>query len=232
MPEMMVKSHDNQEFKAYVALPAQLPAPAVVVIQEIFGINDVMRKKSDWLAEKGYIAICPDLFWRIEHGIELTDQTDEEWQKAFDLFQKFDVDRGVKDLEATLKFIAKHEDCNGNVGCLGYCLGGKLAYLMSTRTDIDASVSYHGVGIEELLDEANNITKPLMMHIAGQDDFVPPEAQEKIMGGLKDCAPVTIHHYPDMNHAFTRFGGAHYDEEQAQIADNFSLHFLEENLKR
>ena len=232
MAAMMIKTPDGQEFKAYVAMPTQLPAPAVVVIQEIFGVNDVMRKKTDWLAEQGYIAICPDLFWRIEPNIELTDKTDAEWKKAFDLFQKFDVDMGIQDLEATRQMIAAHTDCNGKVGCLGYCLGGKLAYLMSTRTKIDASVSYHGVGIEDLLGEAKNIAKPLMMHIAGQDDFVPAEAQEKIMDELKDYAPISIHHYPDMNHAFTRFGGAHYDEEQARIADDFSLQFLEKNLKR
>lgn len=231
MTEMMINADDEGSFKAYVAMPETTPAPAVVVIQEIFGVNEVMRKKCDWLASQGYIAICPDLFWRIEPGIELTDQSEEEWERAFELLQIFDVESGIEDLESARKAIKENTECNGKVGTLGYCLGGKMAYLMSTRTDIDASVSYHGVGLDVLLHEAENIKKPLMIHIAGKDDFVPEDAQQRIMEGLKDNPHVTIHHYPEMNHAFTRFGGDHYDEEQAKIADDRSLAFLAESLK-
>lgn len=232
MTEMMINAKDDGSFKAYVAMPEKTPAPAVIVIQEIFGVNEVMRKKCDWLASQGYIAVCPDLFWRIEPGIDITDQTEEEWERAFELFQIFDVESGIEDLEATREAIKENTECNGSVGCLGYCLGGKLAYLMSTRTPIEASVSYHGVGLDILLHEAENITNPLMMHIAGQDDFVSEDAQQRIMEGLRDNELVTIHHYPEMNHAFTRFGGDHYDEKQAKIADDRSLAFLAENLHK
>ena len=157
MPDITIHAENGEQFKAYIAMPKTLPAPAVLVIQEIFGVNEVMRKKTDWIASQGYIAICPDLFWRIEPNIQITDQTDAEWQQAFGLFKAFDVDMGIQDLKSTLKAARDLPDCNGKVGCLGYCLGGKLAYLMATRTDIDASVGYHGVGLEELLEEADNI---------------------------------------------------------------------------
>lgn len=230
MTDMMIHADDGGSFKAYVAMPAKLPAPAILVIQEIFGVNTVMRKKCDWLASQGYIAVCPDLFWRIEPDIQLTDQTEEEWKRAFKLFQTFDVESGVKDLDATLRAVRALPDCTGKVGDLGYCLGGKLAYLMAARTDIDASVGYHGVGLDELLDEAENIKKPLLLHIAGKDEYVPPEAQKKITDGLAGYNQVSIFNYPEMDHAFTRFGGAHYDEEQAKIADDRTLDFLSKTL--
>lgn len=227
---MMIHADNGGSFKAYVAMPGKRPAPAVIVIQEIFGVNAVMRKKCDWLASQGYIAICPDLFWRIEPDIQLTDQTEAEWKRAFELFQTFDVNAGVKDLQATLNAARALPDCTGKVGDLGYCLGGKLAYLMATRTDVDASIGYHGVGLDELLDEAANIQTPLLLHVAGKDEFVPPEAQKKTAEGLADNNLVTIYDYPEMNHAFTRFGGAHYDEEQARIADDRTLDFLSRTL--
>ncbi len=232
MPDMMINAENGGSFKAYVATPETLPAPAVLIIQEIFGVNDVMRKKTDWLASQGYIAVCPDLFWRIEPYIQLTDQTDAEWQRAFELFKAFDVDQGVKDLEAAKLAVENLSDCTGDVGCLGYCLGGKLAYLLAARTKIDASIGYHGVGLEGLLNEASAIKTPLMLHTAGKDDYVPPAAQEKITSSLSGHPKITIHNYPKMNHAFTRFGGAHYDEAQAKIADERTLKFLAKHLKR
>ncbi|HIF25346.1 MAG TPA: dienelactone hydrolase family protein [Micavibrio sp.] len=224
--DIMIPAKGGGSFKAYVAMPEKLPAPTVVVIQEIFGINQVMRDKCKWLAEEGYIAVCPDLFWRIEPGIELTDKTEEEWQQAFDLFGKFNVDLGVEDLRATEHTFKGHAHSTGRVGCLGYCLGGKLAYLMATRTGVDASVGYYGVGLNELLDEAKNISKPLMLHIAEEDGFVDKEAQAQIKEGLKDIPQVTMHSYPGLDHAFSREGGQHYDAEGAKLANERSLQFL------
>ncbi|MEM6781625.1 MAG: dienelactone hydrolase family protein [Pseudomonadota bacterium] len=230
MSFLTIPAKDGGDFKAYVAMPAQTPAPAVVVIQEIFGINAVMREKCDWLASQGYIAICPDLFWRIEPGIELTDQTDEEWALAFELFQAFDVDKGIEDLRATKHTIRGHADSTGKVGCMGYCLGGKLAYLMATRSDINASVGYYGVGIQDILNEAENIQNPLMLHIAEEDEYVDKDAQAKIKDTLNGNDHVTLHSYAGMDHAFSRPGGAHYNAEAATLADGRTLEFLKANL--
>lgn len=226
---LTIKTPDG-EFSAYVARPAAAKAPAVVVIQEIFGVNAVMRETADWLAGEGYLAICPDLFWRIEPGIDITDKTKAEWDRAFELFGLFDADKGVADIAATLSAIRADPGCTGKVGAVGYCLGGKLAYLTAARTDIDAAVSYYGVGLDALTGEAGNIRKPLLMHIAGEDGFVPKEAQAAIHAALDGNPLITIHDYPGRDHAFARHGGEHYDAADAGKANARTLAFFKGNL--
>lgn len=230
MTSITIPGKDGGAFSAYVAMPAKTPAPVVVMIQEIFGVNGVMRAKCDGMARRGFIAVCPDLFWRIEPGIELSDRKEKELQRAFELFGLFDVDKGIEDLRATEHTFKGHAYGNGKVGCVGFCLGGKLAFLMACRTNIDVSVSYYGVGLDALLPEAAKIKKPLMLHIAEKDKFVPPEAQRKIIGGLKDNGLVTAHLYPGTDHAFAREGGEHYDGAAAELADRRSFEFLARHL--
>jgi carboxymethylenebutenolidase len=218
------------EFGAYIALPDTTPAPGIVVAQEIFGVNQVMRDICDWLAGQGYVAACPDLFWRIEPGIQLTDKTEAEWARAFELFNLFDVDKGIEDMKKTLAQLRGHEACNGRAGTIGYCLGGKIAYLMATRSDADCNVSYYGVGLDELLGEAWQIRKPLLMHMASKDQFVPPEAQQKIRAALDDHSQISLHVYDGQDHAFARVGGEHYEAAAATLANNRTLAFLKEHL--
>ena len=203
--------------------------PVLIVLQEIFGVNAVMRELCDDYAAQGFTAICPDLFWRIEPGIQITDKTEEDWQKAFDLFGQFDVDAGIRDVAATIAQ-ARAEGAD-KVGAVGYCLGGQLAYLTACRTDADACVGFYGVNIQTLLDEAATISHPLMLHIAGQDEFVPPQAQGQIMESLAGHGLVTIHHYAERDHAFARPGGAHYHAEDAELANSRTLNFMNQNLK-
>jgi carboxymethylenebutenolidase len=217
-------------FSAYVARPTAAKAPAVVVIQEIFGVNAVMREITDGLAGQGYLAICPDLFWRIEPGIDITDQTDAEWKRAFELFNAFDVDAGVGDIAATIKQVRGDAGCSGKVGAVGFCLGGLLAFLTACRTDADASVSYYGVGIENRVAEAEKLARPLLMHIAEEDQFVPKPAQQLILQALKDHPHVEIHTYPGCDHAFARPGGQHYDEAAARLAGGRTLTFFQKAL--
>lgn len=217
------------DFKAYCAKPGNGQGPALIVIQEIFGINKVMRDICDGLAEEGYIAICPDLFWRIEPGIELTDQTEEEWSKAFELFNKFDVEKGIHDIGSTISH-ARKLSANGKVGAVGYCLGGLLSYLTACRTDADACVGYYGVNIPAFLEGAAAIKGRLMLHIAGQDQFVDAEAQAKMHAGLESHPHVTLHDYPDQDHAFARVGGEHFDADAARIANTRTRDFLKTHL--
>jgi carboxymethylenebutenolidase len=229
MPDIQVQGPDGS-FSAYVAMPKATPAPALLVIQEIFGVNDVMRELCDQYAGRGYVAICPDLFWRIEPGVQLTDKTDAEWQKAFDLMGKFDPDKGVEDLQATLAHARGLQECNGKGGSVGYCLGGKLAFMMACRSDAECNVAYYGVGLDALLDEATHISRPLLMHVATEDKFVPKDAQAKIQEALKDHAFVTIFAYEGQNHAFAREGGEHYDPKAAELANERTLDFLKQHL--
>lgn len=231
--EVSITAHDGGAFSAFMTWPeTDLPAAAIVVIQEIFGVNQNMRDICEHLSQAGYIAICPDLFWRQQPGIQLTDQTEAEWQKAFQLYQGFDVDLGVADLKSTLAYVRKLKDCTGKVGTIGYCLGGKLAYMMATRSDADCNVSYYGVGIDALLNEAKNIQNPLLMHIAERDQFVPLDAQQRILATLNQHPQVEIHVYPDVDHAFARIGGDHYDKEAAHQANFRTADFLATHLTR
>lgn len=224
-----IKTPDGS-FSGYLSKPESGagPKPGIVVIQEIFGVNQVMRDLTDWYASQGYVALCPDLFWRIEPGIDITDKTEEEWKQAFDLFGKFDVEKGTADIAATIDTLRPMT--SGKVGAVGYCLGGQLAYLTACHTSSDASVGYYGVNIQNRLDDAKGIKTPLMLHVAGKDEFVPPEAQEQIVSGLRDNAQVTIHRYPDMDHAFARPGGAHYDKKTADEANDRTIKFFQRHL--
>src|SRR6266566_9969430 len=199
-----VKSLDGGEFDAYLKLPAGGYGPGVVVLQEIFGVNEFLRNVCDWYAAHGFVAICPDLFWRQERGVELTDQTEAGWQRAFELYQGLDEAKAVEDSAAALEFLRKHPACNGRVGAVGFCLGGKLAWLLSVHFKPDCAVGYYGVGIEKSLNEVLGLESPLMLHLAGKDDHCPPEAQKQIHAALDSKPFVTIHDYPESEHAFSR----------------------------
>jgi len=231
-PFSMTIDTPDGSFGAYVAAPAGAgPFPAIVVIQEIYGVNVVMRGVADHFASLGYLAVCPDLFWRIEPGIDLTDQTDAGNKRAFELFGIFDVDKGVDDIAATLKAVRVDPRSNGKVGAVGYCLGGLLAYLTATRTDADAAVGYYGVSIDGRLEEAEKLAAPLMLHIAEEDEFVNKDAQARMIAGLGNHPHVTLHTYPGRSHAFARVGGAHYDAADAATANGRTDAFFEKALK-
>ena len=213
-----VKSFDDGEFDAYLALPAAGYGPGIVVLQEIFGVNQFMRDVCDWYAARGFVAICPDLFWRQERGVDISDKTDADRKKAFELYQGLDETKAVEDSAAAVEFLRKHPSCNGRVGAVGFCLGGNLAWLLSVRFTPDCAVGYYGVSIEKTLNEAGNLKSPLMLHIAGKDQHCPPEAQKQIHQALDSNRLVTIHDYPRQDHAFGRPGGAHYDAPAAELA--------------
>ena len=224
-----IKTPDGA-FGAYLARPAAAKAPAIVAIQEIFGVNAVMRGVCDALARQGFLAICPDLFWRIESGVDITDQSQAEWDKAFKLYNAFDVDLGVQDIAATIAFVRTLPASTGRVGAVGYCLGGLLAFLTATRTDVDAAVGYYGVGIESRLDEAEKLAEPLMLHIAEEDQFVPKPAQAMIIGALKNHPHAQIFTYAGRDHAFARPGGDHYDRADAAKANERTLALFKQAL--
>src|SRR5712692_803270 len=225
-----VKSFDGGEFDAYIALPAGGYGPGIVVLQEIFGVNEYMRQVADWYAAHGFVALVPDLFWRQEPGIQLTDQTEADWQKAFALYQGLDEAKAVEDSAAAVEFLRKHPACSGRVGAVGFCLGGNLAYLLSVRFKPDCAVGYYGVSIEKTLNEAKNLGSPLTLHVAGKDQYCPPEAQKQIHDTLDSNPLVTIHDYPEQDHAFGRTGGEHYDASAAELANLRTLEFFVRNL--
>ncbi|AHE56687.1 dienelactone hydrolase family protein [Sphingomonas sanxanigenens] len=212
-------------FNAYVAQPEGGPRAAIIVIQEIFGVNTGIRQKCDKLAAEGYLAVAPDLFWRIEPGIELDPDVPEQMQRGFELYGLFDQAKGISDIEATIRF-ARAASGGRKVGCVGYCLGGRLAYMTAARTDIEASVGYYGVGIDALLGERHAIAHPLLLHVAGADRFVNAEAQKAMREGLADQPKVEILTYDGLDHGFATEMGDRRDEAAAELADRRTAAFF------
>lgn len=217
---------------AYLAVPDQKPVGAIIAIMEIWGVNDTMRAHAHEFAQAGYICLVPDLFWRQEPGVELSDHNPDDVQKAFDLYYYFDYDLGVRDMEDTMKYLRTIEGGNGKVGSVGYCLGGKLCFLMCCRTDIDCAVAYYGTYIEHAIKEAPNLRRPFCWHMAQKDRWVQTEVCAFIERKISPNPLVTIHKYPNADHAFARHGGKTYSEPEAVEALEKSIQFFDQHLKQ
>src|SRR6516225_5442682 len=216
-----VKAKDGGNFKAYLATPAKGSGPGIVLLQEIFGINAYIRSVADYYAEEGYVVLAPDLFWRIEPGIELG-FTDADRQKAFAYREKFDVDKSVEDIGATIAALKGLPECKGKIGAIGFCLGGLLAYLSASRLGVDCAVSYYGVGIERALNEASKIRCPMVFHIAEKDKYTPPEVVDAIKKSFAERPEIEVYVYPGVDHAFSRKGGNNFDKPAAMMAHSRS----------
>jgi len=217
------------EIPAYRAAPQGTPRGAVIVIPEIFGVNDGIAAKCDGWAELGYLSLAPDLFWRFAPGEELDPDVEAEFKQAIDNMMKFDPDDGVKDIEALIKYIRATERVE-KVGVVGFCLGGRLAYMVAARTDADASVGYYGVMIDQMLNEAHAIARPLLLHVPTADHFVGPEAQRAMHEALDPHPRVTLYDYEGLDHGFAATSGNRRDEAGAQLADRRTRDFFAENI--
>ncbi|UVO50981.1 dienelactone hydrolase family protein [Sphingomonas sp. SUN019] len=231
MTDVTIETLDHTgSFNAYRADPAGAPTAAIIVIQEIFGVNPGIRSKCDRLAEQGYLAIAPDLFWRIEPGVQLDPDVTPEFDRALALMGQFDQDKGVADIEATIRFARGELGAGGKVGAVGYCLGGRLAFMTAARTDVDASVGYYGVGIDGLLGEKHAIAHPMLLHVPEEDHFVDKAAQRRMHEGLDDHPKVTIFDYPGEDHGFATEFGERRADEAAKLADERTEKFFAANL--
>jgi carboxymethylenebutenolidase len=219
----------DASFGAYVARPEGTARGAIIVIQEIFGVNPGIRQKCDKLAAEGYLAVAPDLFWRLKPEVSFDPDVESEFQSALTMMGQFDQDAGIRDIEATIHHIRRTLGV-ARVGCVGYCLGGRLAFMTAARTDIDASVGYYGVGIDGLLSEKHAIARPLMLHIPTADGFVPRETQEAMHAGLDDHPQVTLHDYEGLDHGFATEHGQRRNAEAAELADGRTAAFFAEHL--
>jgi carboxymethylenebutenolidase len=221
---------EGGEFSAYVAKPARTPAPAVVVLHEVFGVNDDIRQTCRELADAGFIAIAPELFWRQERGVDLNTWSEAEWKKGLALYTAYDRDTGVRDVIATARAARQIEGASGEVGVIGFCLGGLLTYLTAARHELDAAVAYHGGDTESYLNEAQAITAPLLMHLAEEDEYISKDAQARIKAALAPVPNATVYSYPGQNHAFARHTGVHYNAQAAALANGRTTAFLAEHL--
>ena len=226
-----IEGHDGA-FAAYIARPKALPAPAVVVLRELFGVNADIRKTCDELAEQGLITVAPDLFWRQEPGVELNVTSEADWQHGLRLYQAYERDAGAKDVKDTIDAVRSLPEYNGKVAILGYCLGALMVFLTAVRYDgFDAAVAYHGGDTEKYLGELDGLTAPLLMHLAEEDEFISKTAQAEIKAALAKKPHATVYSYPGQNHAFSRHNGAHYNAAAAALAKTRTSEFLNRELR-
>lgn len=218
-------------FGAYIARPEGLPAPGVVVLQELFGVNSDIRKTCDELAEQGFLAVAPDLFWRQEPGVDLSVNSEPDWQHGLRLYQAYDRDAGARDVKDTAEALAKLPECAGKVAVLGYCLGALMTFLTAARYGVDAGVAYHGGDTEKYLGEIDGLRAPLLMHLAEEDEFISKQAQAAIKAALAGRPNAIVYSYPGQNHAFSRHNGKHYNAAAAALAHERTYEFLRQRLR-
>lgn len=230
MQDSLTIQTPDGSFNCYVARPAAAMAPVVVVIQEIFGVNAGIRSIADDYAAKGYIAVAPDLFWRTEPGLSMSESSEGDWAKGFALYSAYDFDKGVQDIAATVAAARTMAGASGKVGVTGYCLGGLMTFLTAAREDADAFVAYYGGGTEKYVHEGVNIKRPLLYHLAGEDEYIGKDAQAAINAALSTNPNVELHTYPGRNHAFARPGGSHYDAADATLANARTDAFFKQHL--
>jgi carboxymethylenebutenolidase len=215
-----VTGRDGASFKAYLATPAKGSGPGILLLQDIFGINQYIRDVADFYAEEGYVVLAPDLFWRLEPGLEL-DET--QFDQAFALYQRFDIAAAVEDIVASVAALRARSECVGKVGALGFSLGGGLAYLTAAHAGVDCAVGYYGVGIERQLDLEPRIACPLLLHFGAEDKFVPETAREQIKAAFAGRGDVEIQVYPGVDHAFARPYGHAFNKPAALMAQSRTI---------
>jgi len=221
---------EGGSLRAYVEYPAAGSGPVIVVLHEVFGVNDDMRASCRELAEQGFVALVPELFWRQERGVDMSHWTPAEVDKAIALYEAYDRDQGAKDIAGVMKFASTLAGGSGKVGLVGFCLGGLMTYLVSARHGTDFAVAYYPGAAENYLSEADEIRTPLMIHVGEDDEYISADAQAAIKDAVSANPNVTVYSYPGCGHAFARHTGTRYDAAAASLANERTSQFLKDNL--
>lgn len=219
----------NDRFGGYLALPKRSNGPAVIIIQEIFGVNAHIRAVADQYAADGYVALAPDVFWRTRPRVELAYEGADR-DTGIELLQKTDVNLAVADIGAAADLLRARPEVEGRVAAIGYCFGGSLAYLAAAAGKVDAAVAYYGGGIQNALDVADEITQPILFHYAENDHGIPLSAVEQVEARFAGRRNATFHVYPGAEHGFNCPDRASYNQRAAALAHGRTLIFLAEHL--
>jgi len=220
-----IRAVDGRSFFSYMSLSARPNGNAVIVLQEIFGVTDTIRAVADRYAAEGYLALAPDLFWRIEPGVELAHDKAGVAQ-AFEYLERFDEVAGIEDIGRAVAHVRAMPGFSGRIAVLGLCLGGKLAYRCAARLNVDAAVGFYGVGIEDHLAEATALRCPLMLHYGGRDRYATPAAVDRIEAALPSPPRAVLYRYPEADHGFYTRGAA----ADADVAHARTREFLQTEL--
>lgn len=213
---------------AYQRGPAAADAPAVLVLQEIFGVNGNMRRIVDRFAEQGFHAVAPDLFWRQQPGIDLDPEQPESHERAMALMNGYVGDaRNLDDLKHIVASLRKQ---HRKVGVVGYCLGGRMSLICWLHAEVDAAVVYYGVYMTAAMNDATLPATPLLMHLGATDPLNPPEEQQKVAERLGQATSARLHIHEGVGHAFARSGGSTYAAQAAEPAERETIAFLKTHL--
>lgn len=236
MGEMVTLGSENgRDFQGYLARPRQAQGPGVVVLQEIFGVNAFIRSVADRFAAAGFFSLAPELYWRQQSGVQLNSDDPEDVQRALALLGGLTEEQTVADCERAVHYLRAQPGVTGKCAAMGYCLGGKLSYLLAARSSIDAGIAYYGTYIQHALHEAANMKAPILLHIAAEDVLCPPEAQQQIIARMNEVRPsmstdIDVFIYEGAKHGFSRTDRSCYTEAAAQLADQRTLQFLQKHL--
>jgi carboxymethylenebutenolidase len=226
-----IKSRDGGSFSAYFSSPDDAPRPGLAICTEVFGVNAHMRSVAERFAAQGFAALVPDLFWRIEPGLEIP-YDKEGLKRGSEIVAAFDMDRGAEDLGEAIGVLRQSRQCNGKIGVVGFCVGGALAYLAAARSGVDAAVSYYGKGIENYLAEAERIRCPMVLHFGGADRFIPPALIDRIASALAHRPKIAVYTYPGVDHGFNSEDRPAYNAEVAKLAMQRTLAVLNEGVSK
>ncbi|MHB8381138.1 MAG: dienelactone hydrolase family protein [Candidatus Binataceae bacterium] len=224
-----IEANDGGSFSGYLALPPGGRGPGLLVFQEIFGVNKHIRATVERWAAEGYVALAPDIFWRVEPGLDL-DYTPEGMRKGRSVRQKLDLELVMTDIASSLAALRARPQCSGKVGAIGYCFGGLLAYLTAARTDIDVAISYYGGGVEQRTDEANLIVCPMMFHWGEKDGAISAPAREAARTALAKHDDAEFYVYRDAQHGFNCDLRASFHPFASQLARSRSIGLLRRSL--
>jgi carboxymethylenebutenolidase len=223
---LAIAAADGGSFSGYLALPPSGSGPAIVLLQEIFGVTAHLRSLADFYAEEGFVTLAPDLFWRIEPGVELT-ASDAGRRKGLDYLVRFDFERGIDDLAAAVATLRARPECNGKVGALGFGMGGRLAWMAAARCEVQVAVGYYPLGLETLLDQAPSIRRPALFHFAAEDELCPEPTRERIRAAMAANELVESYVYPRVRHGFNnRDDETAFDRFAATFAHSRTLEFV------
>lgn len=228
---LKISTREDGSFDAYIASGNGASRPALLICPEVFGVNSHMRSLADRFAQQGYLAVVPDLYWRVEPGLELP-YDEAGLKRGSEILAQIDAELATQDLGLVMDAVRKLPDCNGKIGVLGFCIGGTIAYLAAARLGADAAVGYYAKGVENFLEEARGISCGLVLHYGGADRFIPPSVVAEVREATQGMANVEVYDYPGVDHGFNSEDRKAYNPEVAAIAMQRTLALLETSLKQ
>jgi carboxymethylenebutenolidase len=224
-----ITSHDGQQFDAYLSLPPAGHGPGLVIIQEIWGVNEHIKAVADQYALDGYVVLAPDVFWRQEANVDLK-YNDTDTPKAFQLMTNLDEANAVADLVSTANALRARPEVSGKLGSIGFCMGGRLSYQLAASGAVDAAVCYYGGGIQNHLDKAPDVKCPILFHYAALDGYIPASAVADVKQAFAGRVNAQFHVYEGVDHGFNCWGRPMYQQRAAALARGRTLVWLSEQL--